>query len=523
MRNIALNASNIGGLGYLDFTRTGMACCFSAEVIIMIQITGLSKGVHMNAGLPSTSTASTSTSTAVPFEVSGVIPSLAQIGDLGPPRTEVGVGALMPWNGALYVQNYNSHKAASGSGVSLRRIYSDLSMEVVPEALGVDGTYTNRFVHYQTNRMIIGPHVIEPDHTIHTVAELAPHRLCGVARHLERPETHVYVLAMEGEVFELDVTTLETRLLWNLTDELDTEEEYRTHYKDCYTAYGRFVVCSNEYAEEDWAGERAQGRLAEFDGESWRIIERKPFTAVAGRGEFAGTIFASGWDQASAILQVYTEADGRWTRYRLPKASHTFDHKWQTEWPRIRETEHERLLLDHHGMYYELSPWAFGGRIWGVRPISTHLWVLGDFCSWRGMLVMGADNASPSRGRNVTTAEPQSGLWFGKTDDLWSYGKPAGWGGPWWDEDVTAGVPSDPYLMTGFEHKVLHVQNHGRETITVSIELDPRGDGSFGHYEHLTVEPGELGVHVFPTGLSAHWLRLVADRDARLTGQLFYT
>ena len=460
---------------------------------------------------------------AQPFQVSGVIPSLAQIGDFGPPRTEIGVGALMPWNGALYVQNYNSHKARSGTGVSLRRISEDLAMEVVPETVGVDGTYTNRFVHYPTGRLVIGPQVIEEDHTIHVVPELQEHRLCGTAHHLQHPETHVYVLTMEGLVFELNMLTFEAEQVWDLNEELSTEGEWKVHYKDCYTAYGRFIVCSNEYGEAEWAGERSRGRLAEFDGETWRILAHKPFTAIAGRGEFAGTIFASGWDRASAILEVYTDADGKWTRYRLPKASHTFDHKWQTEWPRIREVEHERLLLDHHGMYYELSPWAYGGRIWGVRPISTHLWVLGDFCSWRGMLVMGADNASPSTGHNVTTAEPQSGLWFGKTDDLWSYGKAAGWGGPWWEDEVVAHDASDPYLMTGFDQKVLHLQNHGSTEVSVTVEIDPRGDGSFGAYHVLTVAPGALASHVFPAGFSAHWLRLVSDQDAVLTAQLFYT
>ena len=465
----------------------------------------------------------TTDDTAQPLQVSGVFPSLAQIADFGPPRTEIGVGALMPWNGALYVQNYNSHKARSGSGVSLRRVQPDMSMEVVPETVGVDGTYTNRFVHYPTGRLVIGPQVIEQDHTIHVVPELQEHRLCGTARHLQTPETHVYVLTMEGLVFELNVLTLETALVWDLNDELTTEGEWKVHYKDCYTAYGRFLVCSNEYGEAEWAGERARGRLAEFNGESWRILERKPFTAIGGRGEFAGTIFASGWDQASAILEVYSDADQQWTRYRLPKASHTFDHKWQTEWPRIREVEHERLLLDHHGMYYELSPWAYGGRVWGVRPISTHLWVLGDFCSWKGMLVLGADNASPSQGHNVTTAEPQSGLWFGKTDDLWSYGKAAGWGGPWWEDEVRAGDPSDPYLMTGFDQKVLHLQNHGDTAVAVTVQIDPRGDAAFGTHQVLTVAPGALESYVFPAGFSAHWLRLISDQDSVLTAQLFYT
>jgi len=53
------------------------------------------------------------------FSFSGVVPSLAQVSDLGPPRSECGVGCLMPWAGKLYVLNYNSHKEKSGRGVSL--------------------------------------------------------------------------------------------------------------------------------------------------------------------------------------------------------------------------------------------------------------------------------------------------------------------------------------------------------------------------------------------------------------------
>lgn len=455
---------------------------------------------------------------------SGIQPHLAQVGELGPPRSEIGVGALMPWAGMLYVQNYNSHKEDSGSGVSLRRIHPDMTMEVVTETLGVDGTYTNRFVHFPSNQIVIGPHVIDAEHHIRTVPELRPLRVCGTTRHLTDPDNLVYVLCMEGELFELNMYTLECRQIADLNQELDVPDgEWVVHYKDCYTSFGRLVVCSNDYHEPDWAGKRSGGRLAEFDGREWTILERKPFTAVSGRHEFGGTIFATGWDQASAILKVFTESDGKWTTYRLPKASHTFDHKWQTEWPRIRETEHERLLMDHHGMYYELSPWAYGGRIWGVRPISTHLWVLADFCSWRGMLVLGADNASPSHGESPTTAEPQSGLWFGKTDDLWSFGKPSGWGGPWWLADVRAEVSSDPYLMTGFEHKCLHLENHGDKPLTVTVELDVHGHGHFSTHTEITVEPRQLHSYVFPTGLSAHWVRVTPQQNGVASAQLFYT
>ena len=456
-----------------------------------------------------------------PQSFGGVVPSLAQIGDLGPPRSETGVGALMPWAGKLYVQPYNSHKAGSGSGVSLRVIHEDLSMEVVPETRGVDGTYTNRFVHFESNQLVVGPHVIDEYHRIRTVPELAPLRVCGTTRHLSDPKRFVSVLCMEGELYELDLQSLKCTQVADLQQELGTEGEMMTHFKDCYASLGRLVVCSNEYHETDWAATRSQGRLAEWDGARWTVLEEKPFTCVSGRHDFGGTIFATGWDQASALLMVFTSADETWRTYRLPKASHCFDHKWQTEWPRIRETEHERLLMDHHGMFYELSPWAYGNRIWGVRPISTHLWVLGDFCSYRGMLVMGADNASPSHGASPTTAEPQSGIWMGKTDDLWQFGRPAGWGGPWWNAELNAGAASDPYLMTGFGAKCLHVSHDAGRTVRFHVELDFMGHGSFERY--TTLETERYAVHVFPSGLSAHWARLVPEESCTASAQFHYT
>lgn len=77
---------------------------------------------------------------------------------------------------------------------------------------------------------------------------------------------------------------------------------------------------------------------------------------------------------------------------------------------------------------------------------------------------------------NVVTGQSQSGMWFGKTDDLWSFGKPQGWGAVWRRDNVTKGVPSDPYLMTGFDHKVLHLTAHvAHPMVTFSIEIDYTG------------------------------------------------
>ena len=84
--------------------------------------------------------------------------------------------------------------------------------------------------------------------------------------------------------------------------------------------------------------------------------------------------------------------------------------------------------------------------------------------------MLGADNASPSGGKNVTTAELQSGLWFGKTDDLWGFGRPSGWRSQ--ADVVRADEPSDPYLMTGFQEKCLHVENHGEDAAVVDLEVE---------------------------------------------------
>jgi hypothetical protein len=387
----------------------------------------------------------------------------------------------------------------------------------------VVGTFTNRLVHSPSNQLFIGPHVIDADRNVRTIEPLCETRLCSTMVHLTDPEHKVYMLGMEGEFVEVDVHSLAVTPLFDLTEVLGVPDHDYAHFKAAHSAYGRVVVANNSYDERDFTGREAAGRLAEWDGGTWRILERRPFVEVAGRGEFTGTIFATGWDAASALLKVYTHPDRTWRTYRLPKASHCFDHMWSTEWPRIRETEHERLLMDCHGMFYELSPWAYRNRIWGVRPISTHLWVLGDFCTFRGMLVMGPDNASPTHRHNLLAGEPQSALWFGKTDDLWSFGKPAGWGGPWRDTPVTAGEPSDPYLMTGFDRKVLHLAHGAAGPLAVRVEIDFLGDGSWRTYETLQVPAGGYVHHEFPVAFSAHWLRVTADRDCTATAYLTYT
>jgi hypothetical protein len=143
---------------------------------------------------------------------------------------------------------------------------------------------------------------------------------------------------------------------------------------------------------------------------------------VAARQDMGTVLFATGWDEASVLFWALVK--GKWQRFRLPKASQAFSQAWQTEWMRIREVETEHYLVDIQGMFYELQPIAFQDHIWGMKPICQHLRTIPDYCSFRGLFAVGGNQTTPNRDNNAVSGQPQSGVWFGKTDDLWSWGKP---------------------------------------------------------------------------------------------------
>jgi hypothetical protein len=219
-------------------------------------------------------------------------------------------------------------------------------------------------------------------------------------------------------------------------------------------------------------------------------------------------------------------------------------------------------------MFYEVPAFTWGGATWGLKPISQHLRMVPDFASFRGFLVLGGNQVSSIFDANWVTGQSQSGLWFGKTDDLWSFGgKPQGWGGPWRYDVVQAGVPSDAYLLTGFDKKVVHFRvdppapnfaarrvrsaagraaaraaavprpRAGAGNVTFQVQID--FTGSAGHRgAHFYLEPWNLlttvtvatgedgagyGYYVFPEGFSAQWVRFVTDATCNCTAQLTYT
>jgi hypothetical protein len=446
------------------------------------------------------------------LHVDGVFPNLTVIAKGLGSTSEAGIGALIPWAEKLWAVGYVAH--ISGQGLGLYEISEDMTMRRHPAS--VTGTFANRLPHWPSGQAFIGPYAIDADGNVRVIEDLKHVRLAATCEHLTDPANKVYFLGMEGRFWEVDVHSLEVKELFNLVKELEIVQA-TPHFKSGYTAAGRVVLANNTYDEQEFLGKRDAGRLAEWDGKTWTIIERNPFVEVHGSASGASygghTIYATGWTKSSVVLRALVK--GEWKRYLLPMASHTWDHAWNTEWMRIRHAVTERLLMDVHGMFYELPAFSYGGNIWGIRPICSHLRVVPDFCYWRGLFVMASDQIDHDQG------QPQSGLWFGNIDDLWRMGKPAGWGGPWWNTPVKAGEVSDPFLMTGFDKKVVHLAHDSEENVDFALEVDFLGDGSWQRYRVFRFRRG-YEHHEFPDSFSAHWVRVRVDRDCNATAYFMY-
>ncbi|MEL7335217.1 MAG: sulfatase, partial [Planctomycetota bacterium] len=124
-------------------------------------------------------------------------------------------------------------------------------------------------------------------------------------------------------------------------------------------------------------------------------------------------------------------------------------------WPRLREITDGRWMMDMHGMFYEFPKTFSAKDSGGVKPIGSHLRYVPDFCNWNGKLVLATDETSIQG--NKLAGQPQSNLWFGDYTDLKTWGPASGYGGPWIGDSVQANVASDPYLIAGFDRRIVHL------------------------------------------------------------------
>ena len=379
-------------------------------------------------------------------------------------HNECGIGAIVPWAGKLWMVNYAPHMP-KGSEHKLYAIDPDLREQLTIHPESVGGTPAGRMIHRESNQLLIGHHLIGADGHVRTIPPARmPIRVTAIARHLRAPEDMVYYIDMEGSIWEANVHTLTVKRLFS-------KPVPGWHSKGGYTSQGRLVVSNNgelqvgNYNDLLVGGEaqndEERGVLAEWNGEEWRIVERRQFTEVTGPLGITGgsdgdePIWSMGWDRRSVRLKLLE--DGHWYTYLLPKAAYCNDarHGWYTEWPRIREITDNRWMMDMHGMFFDFPQTFSVSNSQGVVPIGSHLRYVPDFCHWNGRLVLATDETSIQG--NPLAGQPQSNLWFGTYDQLKEWGPANGYGGPWLDDQVEADTWSHPFLIDGFDHRTLHL------------------------------------------------------------------
>jgi hypothetical protein len=224
-------------------------------------------------------------------------------------------------------------------------------------------------------------------------------------------------------------------------------------------------------------------------------------------------------DAASALI-----VDDRGRRWRLPLGDAAFGADGPLGPARVaREVATERDLLNLHGTFYELPAENAGGFA-KLRPVATHNRRILDFCSFRGLLVMSGVAADAPAGNPhlIRSDDGRTALWVGAIDDLWRFGKPRGTGGPWRDHAVEPGVPSDPYLFTGYDRRSVTVSQTGAPRAALTLEVDLDGSGSWVPYRTFRLADGATETHAFPDAFQAYWIRAVSDAACHASVQLHY-
>jgi hypothetical protein len=441
----------------------------------------------------------------------------------------------------LWVVTYAPHKP-EGSTDKLYEITPDLVPVIRPESIG--GTPANRMIHSESKQLLIGPYLINETGGVRVIPYQRMYgRHTGTARHLTDPTHKVVYATMEEGFYEVDVQTLEVKELW--ADEQRKEGRHADlpgyHGKGFYSGQGRYVYANNgDHVQEALFDPTVpSGALAEWDGQArqWTLVRRNQFTEVTGPGGLYGNphpeldpVWSIGWDHRSLILEILDH--GKWSSFRLPKGSHSYDgaHGWNTEWPRIRDIGENALLMTMHGTF-----WAFPGELSsaqsaGIVPRSNYLKVIGDFCRWNDRLVFGCDDTARSEFLNQRKAKgdlaapgrSQSNLWFTEPQRLDTLGPALGRGAVWLAEEVKGGVPSDAYLFSGYSHRILHLAHQASQAVTFTLEVDIAGDGHWKKLREVKVPAGSCWWTEFTPAETGAWIRIRADRDCPGTTAFFH-
>jgi hypothetical protein len=473
------------------------------------------------------SLATAATPTAPP-SFSGIYPHLAMFNN----GAECGTGAVVPWADKLWVVTYSPH-SPKGSDDKLYSIDSALRQTIHPESIG--GTPANRFIHTESQQLFIGPYAVDAQGKVRAIPYTTMFgRPTGNARHLTDPANKIYYATMEEGLYEVDVHTLAVTELWRDEQLKDGRKSGLPGYhgKGLYSGQGQLVYANNgEHGKEAQAKpDIPSGVLASWDGQAaaWAVVRRNQFTEVTGPGDLTGNknpatdpIWSVGWDFRSLILQTLDR--GTWHTYRLPKSSHSYDgaHGWNTEWPRIRDIGETDLLMTMHGAFWRFPKNFDSNHSAGIAPRSNYLKVIGDFTRWGDRIVLGCDDTAKSeflnkrhaKGKLAAPGQSQSNLWFIEPAQLDRLGPVIGRGAVWLHDAVKKDAPSDAFLFSGYDERVLHLTHDASVPVTFTLEVDRTGNNQWTELRRVEVPATGYTWTAFPATDRAAWIRIRSSHN----------
>jgi hypothetical protein len=497
---------------------------------------------------------STSNVFAAPLNVSGIYPHLAMFGDvrdaIANNENESGIGGVVFWANKIWVITYPPHKWNGGFGSALYYIDPENNFSMTRYTGSVGGTHAARMIHQGSNQLIMGPYFIKNDGSIRAISPTQlPGRLTAVMKDpTDDTNTKVIFYTMEQGLYRVDVNTLQVEELHrdaNKFVEANTNNIPNcivrgAHGKGGYSGQGRLIIANNGMPPGNPCPDASfpvgyeGGVLAEWNGQgdinnvnSWVQISPNKFTDVTGPGGISGSslndpVWSIGWDARSTILKLLD--NGVWYTYRLPKTMYSYDSRtgWLTEWPRIHQLDSSNYLMNMFGMFYKFPKTFSLNNSSGIFPVASHLQIVSDITKYNDKLVLGGDDTpwwvetpnnlfSPG---NMFVDKPNSNLRFVNYDELFNWGMPYGNGGPWYNTSVVAGQASQPYLLSGFDKRVIHFVHNFAGNVNFTIEIDSAGDNNWTTYQQISVPVGTYKYLILPPSLNAVWIRFKTDQSA---------
>ena len=455
-----------------------------------------------------------------PVAFSGIYPHLAVSNGT---NSESGIGAVMDWSGKLWYTSYPAH-LTTGSPDKLYSVDSDLSQRIHPRYPG--STNANRYLDTTRQRMFIGSAIVDAQDSVRVLPVARDGdlrgRLTGTGPHLSDADK-VYYMTMEEGFYTVDLSDPDAPEITTLRADGNhggSRNLPGAHGKGFYVAQGHVFFSNNGTG----------GGLVEWDGqgdpaeaESWTVVDTNKYNEITTRHGVAGDdpnatvpVWALGWDHRSVLLNVRDAATGTWMRFRLPKGSYTHDHEpgHFVEWPRIRDVGlgGEELAMNEHGLLFRFPAGFSTADTAGIVPVATFHKMIVDYVQWGGRIVVACNDATPFA--NPLCIRSHSNLMFVEKAGFDEYGgRPFGFGGPWVRDAVEAGQPSEPFLITGFAHRTVHLAHTETMPVRFTIEIDATGKGRWDEHAVVAVDASGYGYAELPTDLPAVWLRLKTDRD----------